>query len=116
MLCTFACVSAAVRVWQETRQACHVLGTLCGLQIAHHRGWQGADGLLYGRPPIRANHADRSQIEVAYDILLMESMKRRLSGEADVARSVRFADVPQPKKKQVDFQLPSHVMVGRTLL
>ena len=42
-----------------------------------------------------------SQIEVAYDILLMESMKRRLSGESDVARSVRFADVPQPKKKQV---------------
>ena len=42
------------------------------------------------------------QIEVAYDILLMESMKRRLTGEADVARSVRFADVPQPKKKQVD--------------
>ena len=41
------------------------------------------------------------QIEEAYDILLMESLKRRRTGEADVARSVRFADVPQPKKKQV---------------
>lgn len=40
------------------------------------------------------------QIDLAYDILLMESMKRRLSGETEVARSVRFADVPQ-KKQQV---------------
>ena len=42
-----------------------------------------------------------NQIDLAYDILLMESMKRRLSGETEVARSVRFADVPQQKKKQV---------------
>ena len=41
------------------------------------------------------------QIDLAYDILLMESMKRRLSGQTDVARSVRFADVPQQKKQQV---------------
>lgn len=40
-----------------------------------------------------------AQIETAYDVLLMDNMKRRLSGEADVAKSVRFADVPRPKKK-----------------
>jgi hypothetical protein len=50
---------------------------------------------------VKARRWQRSQIEEAYDILLMESLKRRRTGEADVARSVRFADVPQPKKKQV---------------
>jgi Protein CHAPERONE-LIKE PROTEIN OF POR1-like len=39
------------------------------------------------------------QVEVAYDVLLMDNMKRRLSGEAAVAKSVRFADVPKPRKK-----------------
>ena len=53
------------------------------------------------RAPVTSRLCRWLQIEVAYDILLMESMKRRLTGEADVARSVRFADVPQPKKKQV---------------
>jgi len=58
-------------------------------------------GLGCARPQHHICLCHWSQIEVAYDILLMESMKRRLTGEADVARSVRFADVPQPKKKQV---------------
>lgn len=50
------------------------------------------------------------QIDLAYDILLMESMKRRLSGETEVARSVRFADVPQPKKKSVRLAMePTHL-------
>lgn len=42
------------------------------------------------------------QVEAAYDVLLMQSMRSRLSGEMDVKNSVRFADV-QPKKsaKQV---------------
>jgi hypothetical protein len=40
-----------------------------------------------------------NQIETAYDVLLMDNMKKRLSGTADVAKSVRFADVPRPKKK-----------------
>ncbi len=42
-----------------------------------------------------------SQIETAYDILLMQSMKKRLKGEG-VAQSVRFADVARRKPtKQV---------------
>lgn len=42
------------------------------------------------------------QIDAAYDVLLMDNMKQRMSGASDVARSVRFADVPKPKKpKQV---------------
>jgi hypothetical protein len=42
------------------------------------------------------------QIDAAYDVLLMDSMKQRMSGSSDVARSVRFADVAKPKKpKQV---------------
>lgn len=61
------------------------------------------------------NDADSTiQIDLAYDILLMESMKRRLSGETEVARSVRFADVPQPKKKskQAVQTLPGGLVVG----
>lgn len=42
------------------------------------------------------------QIDAAYDVLLMDNMKQRMSGASDVAKSVRFADVPKPKKpKQV---------------
>ena len=61
----------------------------------------------------RARHC-RLQIEEAYDILLMESLKRRRTGEADVARSVRFADVPQPKKKQVRVAATARVIFDRT--
>jgi len=39
------------------------------------------------------------QIEAAYDLLFMQSMKRRLSGELDISNSVRYADVPTPKKR-----------------
>ena len=43
-----------------------------------------------------------SQIDAAYDVLLMDNMRKRLSGEADVAKSVRFADVRRARpKKQV---------------
>ena len=35
------------------------------------------------------------QIEAAYDILLMRSMKARISGELQPARDVRYADVPK---------------------
>ena len=35
------------------------------------------------------------QIEMAYDILLMQSMKKRLSGQSGA--SVRYADVRKPK-------------------
>lgn len=43
--------------------------------------------------------AARMQIEAAYDTLFMQSMKRRLSGELEVSTSVRYADVPTPKKR-----------------
>jgi len=39
------------------------------------------------------------QIEAAYDTLFMQSMKRRISGELEVSTSVRYADVPTPKKR-----------------
>ena len=38
------------------------------------------------------------QIEVAYDVLLMDSMKKRMSGEV-VSSAVRFADVERPAAK-----------------
>jgi hypothetical protein len=55
------------------------------------------------------------QVEAAYDVLLMDNMKRRLSGEAAVAKSVRFADVPKPRKK-VQVQpprLPGNLAIAR---
>ncbi len=47
------------------------------------------------------------QIDAAYDILLMDNMKQRLSGSSDVARSVRFADVPRPKPQKPVSRSPS---------
>jgi hypothetical protein len=41
------------------------------------------------------------QVESAYDVLLMQSMRARLSGEMNVKNSVRFADVPSRPKKTV---------------
>jgi hypothetical protein len=42
------------------------------------------------------------QIEAAYDLLLMQNMKARFSGEMNVKNSVRFADVPTKRSvKQV---------------
>jgi hypothetical protein len=34
------------------------------------------------------------EVETAYDILFMRSMKKRMSGEIEVSTSVRYADVP----------------------
>eukprot|EP01026_Neomeris_dumetosa_P049159 TRINITY_DN4269_c0_g2_i1.p1 TRINITY_DN4269_c0_g2~~TRINITY_DN4269_c0_g2_i1.p1 ORF type:complete len:284 (-),score=36.52 TRINITY_DN4269_c0_g2_i1:152-1003(-) len=36
------------------------------------------------------------QVETAYDVLLMESMKARLSGQSSVSDSIKFADVKKP--------------------
>jgi Protein CHAPERONE-LIKE PROTEIN OF POR1-like len=53
-------------------------------------------------------------VEAAYDVLLMDNMKRRLSGEAAVAKSVRFADVPKPwKKVQVGAARTQRLVVPR---
>lgn len=38
------------------------------------------------------------QIEAAYDVLFMQSMKKRISGELEVSSSVRYADVPSRKR------------------
>jgi hypothetical protein len=38
------------------------------------------------------------QIEAAYDVLFMQSMKKRISGELEVSSSVRYADVPTRKR------------------
>jgi hypothetical protein len=39
-----------------------------------------------------------TQIEAAYDVLFMQSMKKRISGELEVSSSVRYADVPTRKR------------------
>ncbi|GLC38656.1 hypothetical protein PLESTB_000457000 [Pleodorina starrii] len=39
------------------------------------------------------------EIESAYDILFMRSMKRRITGELEVSTSVRYADVPSTPKR-----------------
>ena len=59
------------------------------------------------------------QIETAYDILFMQSMKKRLAGEG-VAAKIRYADVAKRKPaKQVAHlsRTPSqYSQHGRTLL
>eukprot|EP01023_Acetabularia_acetabulum_P006038 TRINITY_DN1250_c0_g1_i1.p1 TRINITY_DN1250_c0_g1~~TRINITY_DN1250_c0_g1_i1.p1 ORF type:complete len:275 (+),score=43.67 TRINITY_DN1250_c0_g1_i1:121-945(+) len=50
-----------------------------------------------------ANNPDserKLQIETAYDVLLMESMKARLTGQSSVADSIKFADVQKPPSPQ----------------
>ena len=44
-------------------------------------------------------HTNKKQIELAYDKLLMNSMARRLSGEAPVEASVRYADLRFPPRR-----------------
>uniref|UniRef100_A0A7S3VJQ0 Uncharacterized protein n=1 Tax=Dunaliella tertiolecta TaxID=3047 RepID=A0A7S3VJQ0_DUNTE len=39
------------------------------------------------------------EVEAAYDLLFMQSMKKRLSGELEVSTGVRYADVPIPPKR-----------------
>lgn len=38
------------------------------------------------------------QIEAAYDVLFMQSMKKRITGDLEVPTSVRYADVPTRKR------------------
>lgn len=53
------------------------------------------------------------QIESAYDMLLMQNMRARMSGQMNVKNSVRFADVPSKKSAQ---QVPSPVRLLSTVL
>ena len=46
------------------------------------------------------------QLETAYDTLLMQAMKKRLSGEV-AGQSVRFADVPKRRAAGTVSRLPS---------
>mmetsp|Transcript_19208 Transcript_19208/g.48874 ORF Transcript_19208/g.48874 Transcript_19208/m.48874 type:complete len:277 (-) Transcript_19208:737-1567(-) len=53
---------------------------------------------------LRNADQDRArEIEMAYDTLLMQSMKKRLTGELEVSTSVRYADVPAAPKKSSSF-------------
>jgi hypothetical protein len=45
------------------------------------------------------NQAKLDEVEAAYDVMFMQSMKKRLSGEIQVSQSVRFADVPSSTNK-----------------
>ena len=64
-------------------------------------------------PPVHAGAAH--QIEAAYDVLFMQSMKKRISGELEVSSSVRYADVPSRKRSSsVSMRVPcvSHNCIG----
>jgi hypothetical protein len=45
------------------------------------------------------SHACLPQIEAAYDVLFMHGLQRRITGELQVPTGVRYADVPQQKKR-----------------
>jgi len=45
------------------------------------------------------------QIEAAYDVLFMQSMKNRLGGSTRVGDNIKFADVPPPASEQAKAQL-----------
>ena len=53
------------------------------------------------------------QIEIAYDALLMRSMKARLSGELRPSRDVQFADVRKyrPAAPRVGYSTPSSLLM-----
>ncbi|KAL6758360.1 hypothetical protein V8C86DRAFT_2597874 [Haematococcus lacustris] len=42
----------------------------------------------------------RMELESAYDVIFMQNMKKRLSGELEVSTSVRYADVPAAVQKK----------------
>ena len=58
------------------------------------------------------------QLEAAYDTVLMESMKARITGQTNVSTSVRYADVPpEPPRRgaqssQVNKQNMLHILVS----
>lgn len=59
------------------------------------------DDILGAKNSKLANADDEKklQVEAAYDVLLMQSMKKRITGELQVPTGVRYADVPQQKKR-----------------
>lgn len=69
---------------------------------------QGFEEILSAKNKlVAANQSNKDkimQIEAAYDVLFMRSMKRRISGEVEVSTSVRFADVPNTKKRSSSSQ------------
>lgn len=46
----------------------------------------------------QSNQEKMMEIETAYDVLFMQSMKKRITGDIEVPTSVRFADVPTRKR------------------
>eukprot|EP00882_Tetradesmus_deserticola_P007765 GHRQ01008175.1.p1 GENE.GHRQ01008175.1~~GHRQ01008175.1.p1 ORF type:complete len:279 (+),score=64.01 GHRQ01008175.1:188-1024(+) len=46
----------------------------------------------------QSNQEKIMEVETAYDVLFMQSMKKRMTGDIEVPTSVRFADVPTRKR------------------
>jgi hypothetical protein len=46
----------------------------------------------------QSNQERVMEIEAAYDVLFMQSMKKRITGELEVSSSVKYADVPTKKR------------------
>jgi len=55
----------------------------------------------------KGNKEKCSEVETAYDVLFMQSMKKRISGELEVSTSVRYADVPTKKRSSSQRSSPS---------
>lgn len=75
------------------------------------------DRIMSTKNKLRQRQSDQGKldkIDAAYDVLLMDSMKQRMSGSSDVARSVRFADVAKPKKpkQETPRQLPGNIVIA----
>jgi hypothetical protein len=51
-------------------------------------------GQILCPPPEKVFTAVDVQIETAYDVLLMSSMRQRLSGDMQVNENIKYADVP----------------------
>ncbi|KAF6264866.1 hypothetical protein COO60DRAFT_1481166 [Scenedesmus sp. NREL 46B-D3] len=65
----------------------------------------GASGDSEAVPPVQQMSYEDAlklevhlQVEAAYDVLFMQSMKKRITGDIEVPTSVRFADVPTRKR------------------
>jgi hypothetical protein len=49
------------------------------------------------------------ELEAAYDVVFMQSMKKRITGETNVSTSVRYADVPpEPPRRGPQTQVISN--------
>lgn len=72
-------------------------------QLLGVRAGASFEDVLQARNKMKAQHeSDRDkiyQIDAAYDTLFSYTLNKRLSGELEVSTSVKYADVPNAKKK-----------------